>query len=101
MGIESWAGRGDHGRDAFFKGSLEFPIRGKLQDGPFVFQVKFVEEANAAGADPRPRIISAINSEIKKINKRRNLKEKILVYSLFTNVYLSPRIKRRINKVIK
>jgi len=56
IGIESWGGRGDHGRDAFYKGSLEFPRKGELRDGPFIFQVKFVEEANAAGSKPRPGI---------------------------------------------
>jgi len=66
LGIESWSGRGDHGRDAFFKNALEFPRRGELRKGPFIFQVKFVEEANAAGAKPRPRIISSVQSEIKK-----------------------------------
>ncbi len=98
MGIESWAGRGDHGRDAFFKGPLEFPTKGKSQEGPFIFQVKFIEEANAAGANPRPRILSALNSEKGKIKARRTLKGKKIVYSLFTNVYLSPELREELIK---
>jgi len=95
VGIESWGGRGDHGRDAFHKGSLEFPRDGELFEGPFVFQVKFVEEANAAGAKPRPRIISAVNFEIKRMTERRDLPEKS-VYVLISNVALSPELRNEI-----
>lgn len=101
LGIESWAGRADHGRDAFFKGSLEFPTHGKLQEGPFVFQVKFVEEANAAGANPRPRILSAVKSEIKLLKIRRTPKDQKIIYSLLTNVTLSPELREKISKLFK
>jgi hypothetical protein len=100
LGIESWAGRGDHGRDAFFKGPLEFPTKSSLQEGPFIFQVKFVEEANAAGANPRLRLISALNSEIKKLEKRRTSKKIKFVYSLFTNVYLSPELRKELHEIL-
>jgi len=95
VAIESWGGRGDHGRDAFYKGSLEFPRKGELLEGPFVFQVKFVEEANAAGAKPRPRIISAVKSEIKRMRKRGDLLNKS-VYVLISNVALSPKLRSEI-----
>ena len=100
MGIESWAGRGDQGRDAFFKGQLEFPIKGQLQNGPFIFQVKFVEEANAAGANPRSRLLSAIDSEIKRIKVKRTLNVRKAIYSLLTNAFLSPEIRTEIAKKI-
>ncbi len=95
VAIESWGGKGDHGRDAFYKGSLEFPRDGELLEGPFVFQVKFVEEANAAGAKPRPRIISAVKSEIKRMRKRGDVPNKS-VYVLITNVALSPGLRNEI-----
>ena len=47
LGIESWtSSRGDRGRDAYFDGQLAFPTKAATE-GPFVFQVKFVENANA------------------------------------------------------
>jgi hypothetical protein len=100
MGIESWAGRGDHGRDAFFKGPLEFPVHGHLQEGPFIFQVKFVEEANASGSNPRPRILSAVKSEIKRIKKRRSLNDKKYTFSLFTNAFLTPELREELIKIL-
>jgi len=70
VGIESWGGRGDHGRDAFYSGTLEL-IKGLKESGPFIFQVKFVEEANAAGSKPEPRLISAVKAEIQLMVKRK------------------------------
>jgi hypothetical protein len=100
LAIESWAGRGDHGRDAFYKGQLDFPTKGHLQEGPFIFQVKFIEEANAAGANPRPRLISALNSEIKRLERRRASKKNTIVYSLFTNVFLSPELREELREIL-
>ena len=56
LGVESWGGtHGDHGRDAYFDGPLAFPTN-EAREGPFVFQAKFVEGANAAGADSFPAV---------------------------------------------
>jgi hypothetical protein len=49
LGVESWGGHRDHGRDVFTASRLSFPDKNSLSDGPFIFQVKFVENANAAG----------------------------------------------------
>src|SRR6266478_3035934 len=51
LGLEAWGGWGDWGRDAYFAGTLRYPGNEKTK-GDFVFQSKFVESANAAGAQP-------------------------------------------------
>jgi hypothetical protein len=101
MAIESWGDRGDHGIDAFYEGKLDFPVKGKLQEGPFIFQVKFIEEANAAGAKPRSRIISAIKSELSKINERQGYFENGGVYTLFTNVSFSVKLREEIREILQ
>ena len=60
MGVEAWGGHCDHGRDAYFAESLAYPTKGVREAGPFLFQVKFVENANAAGARPAKAILNAI-----------------------------------------
>jgi hypothetical protein len=70
LGVESWGGHGDNGRDAYAAGPICFPQRGTLTEGPFVFQVKFVEAANAAGADPGKALIRAVQAESSRIEQR-------------------------------
>src|SRR6266446_5908598 len=60
IGVEAWGGHGDHGRDAWCPGPLRFPAKHGKTNGPFLFQVKFIENANAAGAKPIPRLIAAV-----------------------------------------
>lgn len=67
VGVESWGGYGDFGRDAYFTGKLSYPAKGLIEDGPFLFQVKFIQQANAAGAKPELRIKKAVKAEIKKM----------------------------------
>jgi tetratricopeptide (TPR) repeat protein len=87
FGVEAWGGRGDWGRDAYFEGKLRYPGKEET-DGPFVFQCKFVENANAAGAKPEEPLAGAVQKECAKI--RRNLKsgkwkEAPNCYGFFTN----------------
>ena len=103
LGTESWGGFGDHGVDALFDGPLEFPARGVSEDGPFIFQAKFVDGANAAGAKPEDRIISAVMKEASRIRDRKQglkwLNPKH--YALITNAPLSPKIRREIERKIE
>lgn len=70
LGVESWSSaRGDYGRDAYFDGELAFPAR-LPADGPFVFQVKFVENANASGSRPTVALRAAVRKEVKRIRER-------------------------------
>ena len=70
LGVESWSSaRGDYGRDAYFDGELVFPSTIPAH-GPFMFQVKFVENANAKGSRPIPALLSAVRKEVARIKAR-------------------------------
>ncbi len=69
LGIEAWGGHGDWGRDAYFKGTLRYPTKDEKR-GSFVFQAKFVEAANAAGAKIDKLIIAAVKKECTRIEER-------------------------------
>ena len=69
LGIESWGGPGDQGRDAYFDGALTYPAQ-REQNGPFLFQVKFVQAANAAGARPGRGLLKAVRAECRRIRTR-------------------------------
>jgi len=48
LGVECWGGYKDFGRDAYFKGELEYPTRVKMNQGEFIFQMKFIEDPNSS-----------------------------------------------------
>ena len=91
IGVESWGGSSDHGRDAYSPGKLPFPSREKESDGPFVFQVKFVEEANATGSDWKAALMKAVRAEAARITQRLKFKTWgfARVYVLITNAPLT------------
>ena len=70
IGVESWGGSADHGRDAYCGQELNFPSRHTTNPGPFVFQAKFIAGANAAGADYGSLLISSVKKEIALIENR-------------------------------
>jgi hypothetical protein len=72
LGVESWGNRGDWGRDSYCAGALRFPDRDVPTGGPFIFQTKFVEGANAAGARPRSALLSSACKEVNRITERVN-----------------------------
>lgn len=93
LGVEAWGGHSDLGRDAYCKQSLCYPDRSTLSAGPFLFQAKFVLNSTAAGADPKPALQQAVNSEAKRIQSRLakgTWLESPKQYSLFTNVPMTP-----------
>lgn len=95
LGVESWGStRGDWGRDAYFKGTLRYPGT-DLVTGEFVFQCKFVQGANAAGAKPDATLFNAIKKECTRLKKRRSAPSH---YTLLTNVPLTPESRERIVK---
>ncbi len=71
LSIESWGNRGDFGRDAYTGSALRFPDKNMLSPGPFLFQVKFVEGANSAGAEPATALLGSVSKEIAQVQKRR------------------------------
>src|ERR1039457_1247247 len=94
IGVESWGGHGDHGRDAWCSDPLHFPAKQSKTNGPFLFQMKFVENANAAGAKPFPRLMAAVKAEIVKMQRcgslRRSRTPRCRHYVLLTNSLISP-----------
>jgi|CXWL01.1.fsa_nt_gi hypothetical protein len=103
VGVEAWGGHSDLGRDAYLDGSLEIPIKGVLTQGPFLFQAKFVEEANAAGAAPYANLKKAVSAECSSIKSRfasRGMKG-IKSYVLMTNAPVSPHQRKEIAEILK
>ena len=91
LAVQSWGGHSDLGRDAYADTPLRFPDRSVLADGPFVFQAKFVQAANATGADWRASLLRAVSSERASIKVRRGTRRwrDAAHYILLTNCPLT------------
>jgi len=102
LSVESWGGRHDFGRDAYCEEELHFPERQYLSSGPFLFQVKFVENANAAGADPYPALRSAVINEVRRIRLRviEGDWQNPTHYVLLTNAIVSGEKREELKKII-
>lgn len=100
--VESWGGRGDFGRDAYAKGPLRFPDEEK-NEGPFVFQSKFVAGANGAGAKPMRALLKGVRAELAEIARReeKGTWEKPRFYVLLTNTPLTSGRRKDIEKLLK
>lgn len=70
IGVESWGGQRDYGIDAYIDNPLFFPTSASASDGPFIFQVKFIENANAKGSQPASTVRNAVANELSRIRKR-------------------------------
>lgn len=101
LSVESWGKQGDFGRDAYSPDPLSFPSNTK-NNGPFIFQVKFVENASAAGAKPDQPLISAVRKEIKAIQKRKksNEWEEPKYFTLVSNAPLSSALRKKAKDII-
>lgn len=103
LGIEAWGGHGDWGHDAYFNGTLAYPTTEPLAGG-FVFQCKFVEGANAAGAKPERLILDAVRKECSRITANlaaaARWAQAPICYSLFTNAVLLPKTRRSIERLL-
>lgn len=99
LGIEAWGGRRDNGRDAYYPGSLRYPAD-TLEDGPFLFQCKFVEGANAAGAGANSQalVLKAVRAECREIEERE-WSEPPTFYTLLTNASLFPNTRDEITRI--
>lgn len=90
IGVESWGGRADYGRDAYSLGPLPFPSRHINTEGPFVFQMKFVEPH---GSDRFSRLQNAVRKERGQILIRKTANpdqwSSVAHYVLITNIDLS------------
>lgn len=101
LGVESWGKRRDFGRDAFCQLPLSFPDK-KLTDGPFIFQVKFVENANAAGARPGHALVSAVKKEKISIQQRKKTHkwQDPKYFTLITNAPLSADLRIKLKEIL-
>ena len=101
VGIESWGGPGDYGRDAYFDGPLRYPSA-DVHDGPFLFQVKFVQGANSAGAAPRQPLLDAVRAESSRIQRRiaNRTWPGHCHYVLLTNAAPSPTLRTTLRQVL-
>jgi hypothetical protein len=120
LAIESWGGRGDYGRDAYYASELRFPDEKQQSDGPFLFQIKFVEHANAAGANCEAAILDSVHKERLRIEVRKNANKPggtpeqriryvlggqgfwlgLKQYMLLTNAPLSAALRRKIEAIL-
>ena len=91
LSVEAWDGHSDLGRDLYHSGALKLETSGSAIAGPIVFQAKFVEEANAAGAKPFEKLNQAARAEIARIRDRISQRswEKPGAYILLTNAPLT------------
>lgn len=98
IAVENWAGPGDHGRDAYCHHALPFPNAKVTSPGPFVFQAKFIDRANARGAAVDQPVLDAVNAELRRIDNRRTrgLWDDPQYYVFITNAPLSPELRERL-----
>jgi hypothetical protein len=102
LDVEAWGRNGDWGRDAYAEGPLRFPAD-EENDGPFIFQVKFVKAANAAGADPLPALIAGVHRELRRIAEREESGEWELprYYVLLTNTPLDAAERDKVREILQ
>lgn len=102
IGIENWSGPLDRGRDAYCSDDLPFPARDALSKGPFVFQVKFVAGANAAGAKPFGALQTAVQREAEAITQRVRAGdwETPAQYVLLTNTPLTSKRRQALGEIL-
>lgn len=95
LAIEAWSGVGDHGIDAWCRAYMD---HGETKPGPHVFQVKFIEGANAAGARPREKVVNATTKEIARIAARQGewSWKGLVTYTFVTNAPLSIETRKEI-----
>lgn len=98
IGVEAWGGSGDWGNDAYCQAPLRYP-GSDVQPGPFQFQAKFVQGANAAGAKPNGPLVAGVKRECQRIKVRNQPVPR--VYSLLTNAVLSPKLRVKIEGLIR
>lgn len=100
ISAESWGGRGDHGIDALC--TCDVNQEDSVLQQPIIVQVKFVENANAAGAKPWKPLRDAIVKELRQIEDRDDaLWTQAKSYLLVTNAMLSPENRETATELIR
>jgi conflict system STAND superfamily ATPase len=103
LAVEGWGGRRDFGIDAYYGGELHFPEKQYLSRGPFLFQIKFVENANAAGATPYPVLRDAVAKELRRIEDRvaKDEWEDPAHYVLLTNAVVTGERRTELKEMLR
>jgi hypothetical protein len=101
--LEAWGGNRDLGRDAYSPGPLRFPDPSRLENGPFVFQVKYVNDARIIGGENAAKALtSAVTLEATRIAER--IEKGVWVhprhYAVFTNVALTPSARTKVARLL-
>jgi hypothetical protein len=99
--VQSWGGHSDLGRDAYANEQLV--IRGRHITGPTVFQAKFVQAANAAGAKWKPLLLKAVREEASRIEERIEDDESWTAshYFLVTNAPVDADVRGKIESILR
>ncbi len=103
LGVEAWGGTHDWGRDAYYPGALKYPTE-ETQNGPFLFQCKFVNGANSAEAHVEKPVLGAVKQECDAIEKRLSVKKWKIpprVYTFLTNAILTGTVRSQIEQSIR
>jgi hypothetical protein len=98
LGVTSFGGTKDSGRDAAFKGEAPFPSQKTKWKGKWIFQVKYSEFEAVSEDIQGKRILKAFQEEINKIKERGGGWPDN--YVLITNVRLSATFRDKISTVI-
>lgn len=100
IGVEAWGGRRDWGRDAWCPDRLRFPSRHIETEGPFLFQMKFVENANASGAKPRGAVLKAVRAEMDSDSVGLVVRGDPKHYILITNAPLDGALRADVTRIV-
>lgn len=86
VGVVSFGGTCDKGRDATFRGSANYPSETTKWSGYWIFQVKFIDYEEFPSDRAQSRLRNELCDEIKKIIKRKHKPDN---YILITNISVS------------
>lgn len=103
LSVEAWGGCSDLGRDAYCKESLFLHNKTERTNGPFVFQAKFVEGANASGAKAWGNLQQAVSREMAQLRKRlkRDKTNSPAYFILLTNAPVSAKQRVELETLVR
>lgn len=101
LGVESWGKSGDFGCDAYAEQSMNFPSK-SMKKGPFIFQAKFVQNANSIDSKYVIPLAKSINAEIGRIKERQAKGEwkSPKCYTLVTNAPVSSKERENFRQLL-
>ncbi len=98
LAVESWGGSSDWGRDAYSEQEVRLSTTAVLP-GPVVFQVKFIQAANAAGSRSSSALKKAVSGELHSLQDASTPPPNS--YVLVTNAPLSASARHAVSQSIQ